>query len=157
MEPQVDLRFPVDNMPAGHNQPRGDSNPRAPELSTVHKAHGGVFDGFCLVGCGRHVEACLFWMEPNISEWILTAHAADDAPEDGVDGADESEAYPLVGLPSKGWHDQSNETHAVRAFHRKQPPALGAWQAPGICEDDSVVLSCKVTDDTPAEGADEEI
>lgn len=119
MELQVDLRFPVDNMPAGNNQPRGDSNPRAPEVSTVHKAHGGVFDSFCLMGCGRHVEACLFWMEPNIPEWILTAHAADDAPEDGVDGADKSEAYPLVGLPSKGWHDQSNETHVVWAFHHE--------------------------------------
>ncbi len=96
-------------------------------------------------------------MEPNISEWIWTARAADDVPEDQVDGADQSEAYPLVRLPTKRRHDQSDETHTICAFHHKQPSALCAWQAPGICEDDGVVLSSEVADDASAEGADEEV
>lgn len=96
-------------------------------------------------------------MRPNTSEWIFRAHAADDVPEDHLDRADQGEADPLVPLPAKRRHNQSDEVQTVFSFHRKQPPALCAWQAAGVCEDDSVVLPGEVTDDTSADSADEEI
>ena len=135
----------------------GDNNPWAPQLATVHKAHSRVCPSLWLVGCGGHVEVGLSRMEPDISEWIFSARAADDVPEDQVDRADQGQAYPLVGLPAKRRHDQPDETHVVCALHRKQASPLCARQTAGVCEDDGVLLSGKVADDASAEGADEEV
>lgn len=134
-------------MPAGNNQLGADNNTRAPDLPTVHKAHDGVFNPSWLVLCDGHLETRLPW---NFA-------AADDAPEDGVDGADKREADPLGRLPSKRRHDHPDESHVAGAAHQEQTPALGARQTPGICEDNSVVLPGEVADDAAAQGADEEI
>lgn len=150
MELQSDWRLPVDYVPTGHNQLWGDNNPWAPHLPTVHKAHSGVFNSFGHLSSRAHVEVSLSWMEPSITEWVLVTCALDDVPEDAVNGADESEANPLVRLPAKRRHNQPNEAHTLCTFHRKQPPALCPWQTASICEDYSVVFSGQVTDDPSA-------
>lgn len=157
VELQADFRLPVDNMPARHNQSRADNNPWTPELPAVHKANSGVFNSFWLVSSGGHLDVRLSWMKPNISEGILDTQAADEIPEDQLGRADQSEANPLIGLPAKWRHNQPDEMHAACTFHHKQPSTFCAWQAAGVCEDDSVIFSSKVTDDASAEGADEEI
>lgn len=157
MELQGDRRLPVDHVATGHNQARGDYDPWAPERPTVHEAHRGALHGHDLVVRGGHEEACLSLVEPNISEGIWSPRAADDVPEDQVDRADQGEAYPLVRLPPKWRNDKSEETRLVRAVHHEQPSALRAWQAPGVCEDDGVVLSREVAHDAPAEAAAEEV
>lgn len=144
-------------MPAGNNQLGADNNPRAPDLPTVHKAHDRVFNPSRLVLCDGHLETRLPRQEPPIPGWIMNFAAADDALEDGVDGADKREADPLGRLPSKRRHDHPDESHVAGAAHQEQTSALGARQTPGIREDNSVVLPGEVADDAAAEGADEEI
>lgn len=95
--------------------------------------------------------------EPLIPDRLLNFPATDDVSEDRVDGADQREADPFGGLPSKGRHYDPDESHVAWAVHEEQASALGAGQAPGVCEDDGIVLSAQVADDASAEGADEEI
>lgn len=126
MELQADRRLPVDNMSTRHDELRADGDSRTPDWPAVHQAHSWVSVKARLVGRGGHAEGWPNGVEPNILEQTPEARAAEDAPEDRLDGADEREAYPLVGLPAKRRHYHSDQTRVARALHREYPSSLGA-------------------------------
>lgn len=152
VELQADFWPPVDDVAAGHHQPRGDDDPRAPERPALHEAHRGASRP-----ARRHEGSRRSRVGPDASQRIPADAAARDAPEDDVDRADQREADPLVRLPTERGHDQPEETRVARGLGREQPAALRAGQAPRVREHDGVALPAQVAEDARAEAAAEEV